>query len=63
LQYLRERVSMYGYAQQDPLVMYKKEAYDKFNRLLMDIKQETLSIYFKSEFAVFNDELDILSQM
>lgn len=63
LQYLRERVSMYGYAQQDPLVMYKKEAYDKFNRLLMDIKQETLSVYFKSDFGMINNNVDLLAQM
>jgi preprotein translocase subunit SecA len=44
-------VSLYGYAQIDPLVMYKKEAFDKFQRLLFTIKKETLAQVIRFDFA------------
>jgi len=49
MQYLREKVSLYGYAQIDPLIVYKKESYDKFQRLLSTIKKETLADIFRAE--------------
>ena len=51
MHYLREKVSLYGYAQIDPLVMYKKEAFDKFQRLLFTIKKETLAQVVRFDFA------------
>jgi preprotein translocase subunit SecA len=36
--YLREKVSLFGYAQIDPLVIYKKESYEKFQKLMANIK-------------------------
>lgn len=51
LQYLRDKVSLYWYAQEDPLIMYKKEWYDKFLKLLFNIQQETLSFLFKADFT------------
>ncbi|MCF7835279.1 preprotein translocase subunit SecA [Candidatus Gracilibacteria bacterium] len=48
MQYLRDKVGFMGYAQMDPLVMYKKEAFDTFQsliyRLKMAITTDTLSI-------------------
>lgn len=41
MQDLREKVSLMGYAQLDPLIMYKKEAYQKFEHLLHRIKTNT----------------------
>lgn len=52
LQYLREKVSLYGYAQEDPLVMYKKQWFDKFQKLLFNIKQESVSFLFKYDFGM-----------
>lgn len=49
MQYLREKVSLYGYAQIDPLIVYKKESYDKFQRLLSTIKKETLADIFRAD--------------
>lgn len=49
MQYLREKVSLYGYAQLDPLVIYKKEAFDKYQALLMTIKKETLGRILRTE--------------
>lgn len=50
MQYLREKVGLYGYAQQDPLIIYKKEAFDKFEKLMFNIKQETIAIIFRTDF-------------
>lgn len=41
MQSLREKVALYGYAQLDPLVIYKKESFTMFQQLLAMIKQET----------------------
>ncbi len=51
MQYLRDKVGLYGYAQQDPLIIYKKEAFDKFEKLMFDIKQETIGIIFRTDFT------------
>lgn len=51
MHYLREKVGLYGYAQMDPLVMYKKEAFEKFQRLLFTIKKETLANVMRFDFA------------
>ncbi len=53
MQYLREKVGLYGYAQLDPLVIYKKEAYDKFQRLLAQLKVETLANVFRVDVNTF----------
>lgn len=50
MQYLREKVGLYGYAQLDPLVIYKKEAYGKFQSLLFAIKKETLGTIMRADF-------------
>lgn len=50
MQYLRDKVGLYGYAQQDPLIIYKKEAFDKFEKLIFSIKQETIAIIFRTDF-------------
>ncbi len=52
MQYLREKVGLMGYAQLDPLIMYKKEAYEKFQQLIYRLKFDTtaslLNIDFKA---------------
>lgn len=50
MQYLRDKVGLYGYAQQDPLIIYKKEAFEKFEQLIFSIKQETIAIIFRTDF-------------
>ncbi len=51
LSYLRDKVSMYWYAQIDPLIQYKKEAYDKYITLLSHARTQIISILFKSDFG------------
>lgn len=39
---LREGIHLRGYGQKDPLMEYKREAFDIFEQLLLDIKRETV---------------------
>jgi len=63
MSYLREKVSLWSYAQQDPLVIYKREAYDKFQWLLSIIKQEALSQTLKTDFSGLQDADQIQAQL
>jgi preprotein translocase subunit SecA len=45
---LREGVYLRGYAQKDPLIEYKTEAYDMFVELMANIKNEVLNNLFRS---------------
>jgi preprotein translocase subunit SecA len=40
LQYLRTGIGLRGYGQRDPVVEYKRESKDLFNRLLADIRHQ-----------------------
>ena len=44
---LRHSIGLHGYAQRDPLVEYKKESYQMFQRLLAFINQEIAYGFFK----------------
>jgi len=45
---LREGVYLRGYAQKDPLIEYKTEAFDMFTDLMVNIKSEVLNNLFRS---------------
>lgn len=46
MEYLREGVWMRGFEQKDPLVVYKKEAFDMFNALLESIQDDMVNWMF-----------------
>ncbi|MBI3260811.1 SEC-C domain-containing protein [Candidatus Berkelbacteria bacterium] len=48
---LREGIGLRGYAQRDPLVEYKQEAYALYQRLLRSIEDEVVNILTKVEIA------------
>lgn len=50
MSHLRESVAFSGYAQKDPLVEYKSQAFDMFNELLDTIRTNTINTLFKMEF-------------
>lgn len=50
MQYLREKVGLMWYAQLDPLIMYKKEAYEKFQNLLYRLKFDTTASLLNIDF-------------
>ncbi len=49
MQELREGIGLRGYGQHDPLVEYKHEAHNLFNRLLDSIDDEVIEIILKTE--------------
>ncbi|HIE58547.1 MAG TPA: preprotein translocase subunit SecA, partial [Hydrogenothermaceae bacterium] len=53
---LRESVSLRGYAQRDPLVEYKKEAFKLFEDMLFNLKKNTLEYLYKVD-LVSEEEL------
>lgn len=54
MQELREGIGLRGYGQHDPLVEYKHEAYNLFQRLLTAIDDEVANVLLKAELAPLN---------
>ena len=46
---LKASISFRGWGQKDPLVEYKKEAYDQFVDLMKDIRKTLASLYFRAQ--------------
>jgi preprotein translocase subunit SecA len=55
MDHLKEGIGLRGYAQQNPLIVYKKEGYELFQDLIERIKSETLQILFRIELAASED--------
>jgi preprotein translocase subunit SecA len=47
MDHLKEGIGLRGYAQQNPLIVYKKEGYEMFQDMIERIKEETLGILFR----------------
>ncbi len=56
MQNLREKVGLMSYAQLDPLVIYKKESFDKFQELLANIINHTASYLIKLDFELLANQ-------
>lgn len=64
MDHLRSSIGLRAYAQKDPLVEYKQEAYKMFNELNIEINQEILNNMFRSatSLAAFEQVLSNLPQ-
>jgi preprotein translocase subunit SecA len=51
MDHLKEGIGLRGYAQQNPLLVYKKEGFELFQDLIERIKVETLGILFRIQLA------------
>jgi preprotein translocase subunit SecA len=51
MDHLKEGIGMRAYAQQNPLLVYKKEGFEMFQGLMERIKEETLGILFRIQLA------------
>jgi len=51
MDHLKEGIGLRGYAQQNPLIVYKKEGYEMFQDMIHRIKEETLGILFRIQIA------------
>jgi len=56
MEYLREGIGWRGYAGIDPLVLYKKEAYDMFNDMLASLQEEVVRIMSFIRIAIEGEE-------
>ena len=51
MDHLKEGIGLRSYAQQDPLMIYKKEAFDMFQDMVDRIREETITILFRIQIA------------
>lgn len=49
---LRDGIGLRAYGQKDPLIEYKREAYDLFNKMMFEIQGETVKHLFRTKFGV-----------
>jgi preprotein translocase subunit SecA len=49
---LRESIGLRAYGQKDPLIEYKREAYDMFQNLTYDIQRETMTLLFRARIEI-----------
>ncbi len=47
MDHLKEGIGLRGYAQQNPLIVYKKEGFAMFQEMISRVKEETLNIMFR----------------
>jgi preprotein translocase subunit SecA len=51
MDHLKEGIGLRGYAQQNPLIVYKKEGFEMFQDMISRIQEQTLSILFRIQLA------------
>jgi preprotein translocase subunit SecA len=51
MDHLKEGIGLRGYAQQNPLIVYKKEGYELFQDMIRRIQEETLGILYRIQIA------------
>jgi preprotein translocase subunit SecA len=51
MDHLKEGIGLRGYAQQNPLIVYKKEGYAMFQDMIDRVREETLGILFRIQIA------------
>jgi len=49
MDHLKEGIGLRGYAQQDPLVAYKKESFDMFEAMMMRFQEDTVRHLFRMQ--------------
>ena len=49
---LREGIGLRAYGQKDPLLEYKREAYDLFNKMMFEIQSDTVKHLFRTKFGI-----------
>jgi preprotein translocase subunit SecA len=47
MDHLKEGIGLRGYAQQNPLIVYKKEGFEMFQEMISRIQEQTISILFR----------------
>ena len=64
MDHLKEGIGLRGYAQQDPLVAYKKESFDMFEAVMTRFQEETLRNLFRMQILAPNGQpIESLEQL
>jgi preprotein translocase subunit SecA len=56
MQYLKDKVGFMGYAQMDPLIVYKQESFEKFELLLQNIKADVTTKLMRIDYRAVSQE-------
>jgi preprotein translocase subunit SecA len=59
MDHLKEGIGLRGYAQQDPLIVYKKEGFELFQEMISRIKEETLGILYRIQISEHQNIADL----
>ncbi len=51
MDHLKEGIGLRSYAQQNPLMIYKKEAFEMFQEMVARVREETITILFRIQIA------------
>ncbi len=62
IDYVKESINLRGYAQKDPLIEYKKEAFSLFEKMNQQVGEESLEKLFKIQISATPSEHDFSSQ-
>ncbi len=62
MDHLKEGIGLRGYAQQNPLLVYKKEGFEMFQDMIDRIKEEALAILFRIQIAGESQMSDVQKQ-
>ena len=62
---LKDSIGLVAYGQKDPLIEYKKEAFNLFNAMMSDIQSETVRHLFRARFGiqVFDEAQEVLDNI
>ncbi len=61
MDHLKEGIGLRGYAQQDPLRIYRKEGFDMFQGLMDRVKEEVIGILFKIQIST-SEQIEEMKQ-
>ncbi|MEA3322811.1 MAG: preprotein translocase subunit SecA [Patescibacteria group bacterium] len=59
IDHLRQGIGLRGYGQQDPLIEYKKEAFDMFSHLVANIRNTVLHTIFRATVVKPEDSMEL----
>ena len=59
LDHLRQGVQLRAYGQRDPLIEYKREAFDLFEKMLAEVREETISLLSRIELRPQQSEVTV----
>ncbi|MBF0397116.1 MAG: preprotein translocase subunit SecA [Desulfobacterales bacterium] len=62
MDHLKEGIGLRGYAQQNPLIVYKKEGFEMFQEMISQIKRKTIGMLLRIEMAKDDDPEKIIDE-